>query len=243
MIGRMPFPFVAARGFVQGAARRAMAPGGECVPFHRHGAREEGRVALTFDDGPSAATDLVLERLRLHGARATFFVVGNRIHSFRRVVRQAGAEGHEVGNHSWNHRLRGDWFTDLCQIAVTSAQIRQTIGVEPRLFRPPHGLLAPGLARTAYAAGLAAICWDVDPRDWCNPEPDTLVESVLAEARGGSIVLLHDGPQMTPARVAAALDGLLPRLAAQGLECVTVSELFDGQLDRGAAALAGAQTS
>ena len=212
-----------------------MAPGRESVPFHRHGPREEPRIALTFDDGPAAATDIALERLARHGAGATFFVVGNRIQSFHRVLRQAAAEGHEIGNHSWKHELSGGWFADLGQLAVTSAQICRMIGAEPRLFRPPYGHLAPGLARTVSAAGLAAIGWDVDANDWRDPEPGKVVESVLAEARGGSIVLLHDGPQMAPARVAAILDGLLPRLAAQGLECVTVSELLHGQLNGRAA--------
>ncbi len=164
MIGRMAFRSPLPQEGSCEAPLVARGPGRESVPFHRHGPREEPRIALTFDDGPAAATDIALERLARHGADATFFVVGNRIQSFHRVLRQAAAEGHEIGNHSWKHELSGGWFTDLGQLAVTSAQICRMIGAEPRLFRPPYGHLAPGLARTVSAAGLSAIGWDVDAR-------------------------------------------------------------------------------
>jgi peptidoglycan/xylan/chitin deacetylase (PgdA/CDA1 family) len=242
---RMPFPFsvAATRGFVRGVARLGMARDGNAPPYHLHGSRDERRVALTFDDGPAPGTDIVLEKLGRHRARATFFVVGNRLERYGHFVRRAAADGHEIGNHSWNHQLRGDWFTGLGQLAVTNAEISRTIGVEPQLFRPPYGHIPPSLARTVNAAGLAAVGWDVDPADWEDEEPETVAEHALAAACGGSIILLHDGPQMTPARIGAILDGLLPGLAAQGLECVTVSELLQPQLDGSAVAVESATRS
>ena len=87
------------------------------------------------------------------------------------------------------------------------------------------------------------VGWDVDANDWRSEEPDAVVENLMAEVRGGSIVLLHDGPQMPLARVAAILDGLLPRLAAQELECVTVSELLRDRLNGSTAGVESAPRS
>jgi peptidoglycan/xylan/chitin deacetylase (PgdA/CDA1 family) len=226
----MKFPVAnATLEFIEGMVRLGLDPNGVHVQ-HRHGAREARRIALTFDDGPTLATAPVLDVLRRHNVRATFFVVGKHLRGLRQIACQAVVDGHEIGNHTWNHDLRGDWFTDLGQLAVTSATIQETTGVRARLFRPPFGHLSQRLSRIAAAAGMAPIGWDVDSLDWRKPVPEDLARRVLAATRGGSIILLHDGPQTEPARIAAALEKLLPRLAEHGYECVTVSELLDGQL-------------
>lgn len=217
----------AARTFVGGTVRRWGHPA-DPAPVHAHGARDGRRIALTFDDGPAAATELVLDALGRHRIRATFFVVGRRIRGSEQLVRSVSAQGHEVGNHSWSHRLRGDWLRDLGQLAVTSATIEQLTGVQPGLFRAPNGEYPGQLLRTVSAAGLTAVGWDVDPADWRKPGHGVIVDRVLRGTQGGSIVLLHDGPSVDGHAIAAVLDELLPRLTGRGYEFVTVSELLDG---------------
>lgn len=222
------FPVVGtARGLLRGCLRSAH--GVPAAPLERHGERQARQVALTFDDGPAEATGVVLDALRVRGARATFFVVGWRLRSFSSLVCRVAADGHELGNHTWNHRLSGGRLGDLAQLAATNAEIQRVSGSEPSLFRPPFGRYQPRLAHLVAAAGLSAVGWDVDSSDWRRPDPDALVEHVMAETRNGSIILLHDGPQMAPSRVATVLDRLLRRLADQGYELVTVSELLGGR--------------
>jgi peptidoglycan-N-acetylglucosamine deacetylase len=190
-----------------------------------HGPRDRRRVALTFDDGPDELTPAVLDLLARHGARATFFVIGRRVGTGEDALRRALREGHEIGNHTWNHRPRGRGLYDLAQLACTSAAIRHATGVEPRLLRAPHGELTLGLRRAAGASGLTPVCWDVDPADWSGPGAAAIVSRVLGTTQSGSIVVLHDcSPDH--AGTLTALEQILGRLRDDGYELVTVSELL-----------------
>ena len=217
----------AAREVLAGTLR--LAAGARRAALQKHGARDGRRIALTFDDGPAPATEAVLDALQRHGTRATFFVLGKRIGEQRDLVRRAAEEGHEIANHSWNHRPWGSW-SDLAQLAVTSTAIKQVTGIPPRLFRPPSGVYSAGLARAVTAVRLSAIGWDVDPFDWRKPGVGVIADRVLTGTRGGSIILLHDGPAIDGSEIAAVLDEIIPMLS-RDYECVTVSELLNGSLD------------
>jgi peptidoglycan/xylan/chitin deacetylase (PgdA/CDA1 family) len=191
-----------------------------------HGPRDRRRVALTFDDGPDELTPRVLDLLARHGARATFFVVGWRIGIAEEELRRAVREGHEIGNHTWNHKPRGRGMYDLAQLTCTSAAIHHATGIEPRLLRAPHGELTPGLRRAAGATGLQPVAWDVDPCDWSAPGADEISTRVLSGVRPGSIVLLHDGYSPDAEATLTALERILEGLRADEYESVTVSELL-----------------
>jgi peptidoglycan/xylan/chitin deacetylase (PgdA/CDA1 family) len=191
-----------------------------------HGPRERRQVALTFDDGPNELTPRVLDLLARHGARATFFVIGWRVGTCEETVRRAVREGHEVGNHTWNHKPRGRGMYDLAQLTCTSAAIRHASGVEPRVLRAPHGELTPGLRRAAGATGLRPVAWDVDPTDWAAPGAGEIASRVLGGVRSGSIVLLHDGCSPDAEATLSALELILQGLRAADYEAVTVSELL-----------------
>ena len=167
----------------------------------------------------------MLDLLRRHGARATFFVTGENVATREGVLRRTASEGHEVGNHTWNHRPPGSALRDLAQLTCTSTVIRQATGVRPRVFRAPFGEL--GLGRAVGAAGLTPVGWDVDPQDWSGAGAEEIASRVLSQTCAGSIVLLHDGcPPDGPAFL-AALERMLSGLRDRAYELVTVSELLE----------------
>jgi peptidoglycan/xylan/chitin deacetylase (PgdA/CDA1 family) len=192
-----------------------------------HGPRVRERVALTFDDGPAELTPAVLDLLGRYGARATFFVIGQNVVGREAALHRAVSEGHEVGNHTWNHRPPGRAVRDLAQLACTTTAIRHATGVRSRLFRAPFGELTPGLRRAVGAAGLTPVGWDVDPLDWSAAGAEEIAARVLGHTRGGSIVLLHDGCAPDGPVFLAALERVLSGLRDRGYELVTVSELLE----------------
>jgi peptidoglycan/xylan/chitin deacetylase (PgdA/CDA1 family) len=184
-------------------------------------------VALTFDDGPAEVTPAVLDLLGRHGGRATFFVTGENVGGREGVLRRAVSEGHEVGNHTWNHRPPGSALRDLAQLVCTNTVVRHATGVRPRVFRAPFGQLTRGLRRAVGAAGLTAVGWDVDPQDWSAAGADEIASRVLGAAGAGSIVLLHDGCAPDGPVFLAALERMLSGMRDRGFELVTVSELLE----------------
>ena len=214
----------AVRGWVSGAPS-VLARGARAQTVF-HGPRDRRRVALTFDDGPDELTRRVLDLLARHGARATFFVLGWKVGIDEETVRRAVREGHEIGNHTWNHKPRGRGMYNLAQLTCTSTAIRHATGVEPRLLRAPHGELTPGLGRAAGATGLLPVAWDVDPADWAAPGAEEIASRVLSAVRPGSIVLLHDGCSPDAEATLTGLERILEGLSADDYESVTVSELL-----------------
>lgn len=172
-------------------------------------------VFLTFDDGPSPLTPVVLDALAAHGARASFFVLGEHVAGHEEVLRRTAAGGHTIGNHGWSHRR----FTELsdeeirAELERTADAVEQVTGARPRLWRPPHGDTDP---RVDAVAG-EPVLWDVDPLDWTGIPAAEIVATVLAGARDGAIVDLHDGRRAGPATVDALVE-LIPALQARGFE-------------------------
>jgi peptidoglycan/xylan/chitin deacetylase (PgdA/CDA1 family) len=193
-------------------------------------------VALTFDDGPSAWTPAVLDLLREHEARATFFVIGARVRERPDDLRRIVAEGHEVGSHTLTHpRLTEvDDEEARAEIAGGTAAVEEVLGKRPRLFRPPGFHADARVLAIVAELGLEAVFADVDPRDWQpGMESHTIFRLTLSGLKPGAIVDLHDGypPPPTSSRddctpTVEALDHLLPCLRAEGYESVTISELL-----------------
>jgi peptidoglycan/xylan/chitin deacetylase (PgdA/CDA1 family) len=196
------------------------------------------QVALTFDDGPSGSTEAVLDVLDAHGARGTFFVVGEWVERLPDVVLATATRGHELGNHTWTH-FNGREVVDTelwrDQIRRTSDAVQRIAGHAPRFFRPPFGAVPGRFARVAAACGLeATVLWTVQSVDYESAVDDARIEAdVIAEVHPGAIVLHHDGDVRndlntgTPqAGTVRALPRILERLAADGYRFVTVSELL-----------------
>ena len=181
---------------------------------------DQPMIALTFDDGPSGYTKDILDQLERYDARATFFVVGERVSEYASTIQRAYSIGCEIGNHSWSHPDLSSISVSAMQneIARTDAAIEKIIGETPALLRPPYGGIDADVR--AYA-GKPLIHWSVDTRDWATQSSSSTIYSVLNNARDGSIVLMHDIYSAT--RTAAV--SLIPSLISSGYQLVTVSEM------------------
>lgn len=171
-----------------------------------------GYVGLTFDDGPTPSTPKLLDALRTAKIRATFFDVGREAESYPDLVRQQVAAGHEVGNHTYDHKdlatLSPAAVAD--EISTTQAILTPLAGYAPTLFRPPYGSMSDSVWVAAETQGLTPVLWTVDPNDWASPSTSTIVSIVLTVKAGG-VVLLHDGYPNTIAAIPAIASGLASR--------------------------------
>jgi peptidoglycan/xylan/chitin deacetylase (PgdA/CDA1 family) len=195
----------------------------------------DGRVALTFDDGPSEWTPPILDVLAEHRAQATFFLLGEHVLQLPETAARIARDGHEVGCHAFDHVDLAELPAQSIREQLTRARdaISSATGVEPRLFRPPYATPSPRVARAAAAVSLApTILRDVDPADWRADDADSVTSLVLDGVRSGSIVCLHDGvPQGNRGTAdrtvtVAAVARLVPELQARGFDLVTVSDLL-----------------
>ncbi len=152
-------------------------------------------MILTFDDGPSAArTPEVLDLLARHALRATFFVLGSAAAEHPDIMRRIVADGHALGNHSWDHPMLPELpeAARRLQLARTSTLIEQITGSAPDLFRPPYGATSPQLEQEAADLGMSTQLWDIDTEDWSQPGAQAICDAVLS-ARAEDVVLMHDG--------------------------------------------------
>lgn len=183
-------------------------------------------IAITFDDGPSAVlTPRLLDILKQRHIKATFFVLGQLVQEHPEIVSRAVAEGHEIGNHSWDHKALNKLGEGGLQheLADTSGEISKAAGKPVTLMRPPYGATNPRLNRAIEKEyGMKVILWSVDPFDWKRPGPQAIEQRILSGTRPGSIILAHDIHPGTIEAMPATLDALL----AKGYRFVTVSELL-----------------
>lgn len=208
---------------------------GTLYPTISHGPRDGRSIALTFDDGPDPeVTPRVLDELGRHGARATFFMIGRHLAQWHAIGERALAEGHQIGNHSWQHAYLQNFFSTrahLADIARSEELIRLVTRDEaPIAYRPPVGLKSPELARAAHARRLQVIAWSVHSRDTIDGNPQRIARRVLNRIRPGDIVLMHDGHQSAGrSRLAGlrALPLILRGLQERGLETVTLAQLLN----------------
>ena len=183
-------------------------------------------VALTFDDGPTAATEKLLDGLAERNIRATFFLCCYRIAQYPETVRRMAQEGHEISIHGCSH----DYFTQMSQeqligeISCTRDAIFDLTGVSPSLLRPPGGLYNECVRRTAEELGLAIVLWSVDPEDWNPRRRGKAANHVVQRAKHGDIILMHD---LNKNNVSVALE-TADRLAEKGFSFRTVSALAEG---------------
>lgn len=184
-------------------------------------------VAVTFDDGPSPAnTPKILDILKRHNAKATFFVLGQLAAQHKGILARAVSEGHEVAAHTWSHiKMTGSSQARIIsEMDRTIDVITEAIGRRPTLMRPPYGACnshIQDLMMSRY--GMSTIMWSVDTADWKHPGVSVVTNRAVGNARNGSIILLHD----IHASTLAAVEGIVTGLQRRGFKLVTVSELID----------------
>jgi cellulose synthase/poly-beta-1,6-N-acetylglucosamine synthase-like glycosyltransferase/peptidoglycan/xylan/chitin deacetylase (PgdA/CDA1 family)/spore germination protein YaaH len=207
----------------------------------RRGGEVPGKLALTFDDGPSAEwSPKILDILKEKGVHATFFIIGENGAANPRIVQRMLAEGHDLGNHTFTHPNIGEIPDSVAGIELNATQrlIEALTGRSTRLFRPPYfGDAEPSTAQeiapmaVAERLGYLTVGLKVDPDDWqAKMTPDEMVNIVVRQAtnpdpdRRGQIILLHDGGGER-GRTVAALPRMIDTMREKGFEFATVSEL------------------
>ncbi|MBQ9940853.1 MAG: polysaccharide deacetylase family protein [Clostridia bacterium] len=192
------------------------------------------KIALTFDDGPHPKhTEEILDILKEYGVKATFFIIGSNAQKHPDIVKRTFDEGHELGNHTYNHvfinRISDDKLRE--EISKTDEIIKQITGTAPIVFRPPGGAYNDLKVDVVSATGHKCILWSwwQDTRDWSCPPVDKVVNTVLSNLHDGDIILFHDfNNGNTP--TAKALRIIIPRLIEMDYEFVSVSELIQSEV-------------
>jgi len=185
-------------------------------------------MAMTLDDGPSTLTPGFLDVLQQQQSAATFFMLGQNAQRHPDIVRRVAAEGHEIGNHTWNH----PYLTELSDASIraqlngTRDLLQQLSGQAVGTFRPPGGFVDD---RVLAVAAEPAIMWSVDTRDWAGPDDATLRSYAIDTPQVGTIMLMHD-IQAVSSRV---FGDIVAGLRDRGFSLVTVEHLFGGSIPGG----------
>ncbi len=193
----------------------------------------DNSIAITFDDGPHPQlTPKLLDLLKDRGIKATFYVVGKNVEAYPEITKRIVDEGHELGNHTWNHPA----LTKIGAAKVksemdrTTAIISKTTGVTPATMRPPYGATNASLNKKLDEEyGMKVILWSVDPQDWKYRNAERVASQLIENTKPGGILLAHD----IHASTIAAMPRTLDALTAKGFKFVTVSELLakDGPVE------------
>ena len=180
-------------------------------------------VALTFDDGPDGnTTPQALDILAKYKIKATFFVQGKNIAGNESILKRMQSEGHEVGNHSWNHPILTKLSLEDAkqQLTDTEDAITKVLGKSSKLMRPPYGAISDDIRNSL---DLSFIMWDVDSLDWKSKNESAILTEIQRQTTDGSIILLHDIHQTS----VNSLPRVIEYLQGQGYSFVTVSELLN----------------
>ncbi|OBF20714.1 carbohydrate degradation protein [Mycobacterium kubicae] len=182
-------------------------------------------VALTFDDGPGPFTDRLLQILKDNDAKATFFLIGNKVAANPAGAKRIAEAGMEIGSHTWEHpNMTTIPAQDIAgQFSRANDAITAATGQTPKLYRPAGGLSNDAVHQTAAKFGQAEILWDVIPFDWANDSNTAATRQVLmAQIKPGSVVLFHD----TYSSTVDLVYQFIPVLKANGYRLVTVTDLL-----------------
>jgi peptidoglycan-N-acetylglucosamine deacetylase len=185
-------------------------------------------VALSFDDGPHPEfTPQVLEVLKQHEAKATFFLIGERALRYAEVVARIRAEGHEIGNHYWRNGATLGHSNEEFVGNLEKTEKAIGAGEKLELFRPPGGVAWPRQIRLARERGYTCVLGCAYPHDPMHPAVWYIRWLIEKNLVPGTIVILHDGIA-NPKRSIAALPHILAAGSKKGLRFVSIGELRRG---------------
>jgi len=200
-------------------------------PQRSHGPRNQRSVAITFDDGPNAGSTLrIAAILDAHHAKGAFFSVGKAVERRPDITRRLVADGHLLGNHSYEHdqwRWLDPRYPELDRAQRT---YRRRVGVCPALYRPPHGERTWFISHLVAREHMQLVLWDASAGDWATTDEQLVARRILRKAKPGSIILLHDGldGDVTANRtvVERALPLILDGLARRNMRVVRLDRLL-----------------
>lgn len=189
--------------------------------------RDKPVVALSFDAAwGNEDTARILEILKKNDVHVTFFMTGGWVESYPDDVKAIYEAGHDLGNHSENHKQMSTIGYNQCleELQKTHDKVKELTGFEMTLFRPPYGDYNDTVIRAANSLGYHVIQWDVDSLDWKNYGVDSIINTVCNHKHlgNGSIILMHNGATYT----ADALETVIKTLKGKGYEIVPISEII-----------------
>ena len=182
-------------------------------------------IALTFDAGPGEDTEHLLDVLKEKKVHATFFLLGkNHVKKYPDTVRRLADEGHEVGNHTWTHKILTDRKAEEIRTELEKTQdaIAKITGKKPRLMRPPQGRTDETVSKVTKELGLSQVLWSATAKDYSTTDSALIEKRILDQAGKDGIILLHDIYKGT----VPAVPGIIDALKKQGYTFVTVPQLM-----------------
>lgn len=220
-------------GKISGAVEKIKLFEGFPALYQKTNGKNEKICALTFDDGPSIYTPYILDILKKHGVKATFFMIGLHIEKHPNIARKVSKEGHTIGNHSYSHPPMGKLTSRQIEkeINISNKVIKKATGVKPRWFRPPMRSLSSVLYKTLNNLELNLVLWDVDPSDWKVNNPNLIYRNIIENVKPGSVILMHDGGGNRTATV-NSLSSIIRTLQNKGYVFVTLDGYKKIQEDR-----------
>jgi peptidoglycan/xylan/chitin deacetylase (PgdA/CDA1 family) len=185
------------------------------------------QIAISFDDGPAPAhTAEILQVLKSNNVPAVFFCIGKNIAGNENLLKKIAADGHVIGNHSYSHHFWFDLFsTKKMQqdLELMNEQVKKTIGLVPRLFRPPYGVTTPNMKKAMQHTGLTAVGWNIRSLDTVIKDGETLLQKITGPLQPGAIVLLHDTSRAT----LSVLPSFIADVRHKGYEFVRLDKLLN----------------
>ncbi|OGR85702.1 MAG: hypothetical protein A2901_05770 [Elusimicrobia bacterium RIFCSPLOWO2_01_FULL_54_10] len=202
--------------------------------FQADGPVSKKAIALTFDDGPGLFTAQVLEVLDGHKVKATFFMNGDQVDFRPDLAREVLKRGHEVGDHTWGHEnfyaYEKKHGTDKTRSAVraaiarSKAKIEETLKIQVKILRMPHGYHRPWMKEVAKEFGYALVNWTLG-MDWHNMPEDKMAAYYLKSIRPGAILLFHDGGRGR-GKTVRIVPLVIEKARSKGFQIVTAGELL-----------------
>jgi len=184
-------------------------------------------IALTFDDGPGQQAGKLLDTLKKHNVKVTFFLEGQYVKARPHLAKRIVKEGHQIGNHSYRHPdfTKSTESTIESEITRTQELVHEITGKYPTTLRPPFGLYDDRVQQIATDLKLPIILWNTSSHDWSHKNADKIYEEVMQGARRDSIVLMHDWVTQT----VDVMPRLLTGLKKKGFHVVPVESLLRGK--------------
>ena len=193
------------------------------------GSGDSNLIALTFDDGPSEDTTLeILDILDRYEAKATFFCIGKQLNANGPVAKEIIERGHSIGNHTYLHKNNFPMMSTrqmIEEIEKTNSEIEKITGLKNRFFRPPFGVTNPRIARAVKQTQMDVIGWNIRSFDTVSKNVGKVVDRIICKLKPGSIVLLHDTHQHTP----AILEKVLQHMKGMKLKSVGIETLLNSR--------------
>lgn len=195
--------------------------------WHKNEKSGNNWLSITFDDGPNPEfTPRVLELLKKHNAKATFFCIGKHVENHPKILMRILADGHSVGNHTYSHSKSFGFFgfekvkTELQQ---TKSVVKKQTGLKMNLYRPAFGVTNPQIEKAVTDLGLQSIGWSIRSLDTTPRSANSVLDRITSKVSKGDIILLHD----TSEKTITVLERLLVFMHEENLESVPVDRLLE----------------